>query len=96
MCSSTLKKKAYYISGRYNEIEEEVRLDKVFVLGSCPLPSYSMDFPLVVPGSTAWLHVIDRLLVCTRLISAFSTIDFAHFWPSHFLDALFSKCEARS
>ena len=27
-----LHKKAYCISGRYNEIEEEVRLDKVFVL----------------------------------------------------------------
>ena len=35
-------------------------LDRVFVLGSCPLPSYSMDFLSVVPGSTAWLYFIDR------------------------------------
>ena len=58
-CSST-KKKAYCISGRYNEKGEEVRLDKASVLESCPLPGYSMDFPSVVPGSTAWLHFIDR------------------------------------
>ena len=55
-----LKKKAYCSSGRYNEIGEEVRLDKVSVLGSCPLPSHSMDFPSIVPGSTAWLHFVDR------------------------------------
>ena len=54
------EKKAYCISGRYNEKGEEVRLDKASVLESCPLPRYSMDFPSVVPGSTAWLHFIDR------------------------------------
>ena len=32
-----LQKKAYCINGSYNEIGEEVRLDEVFVLGSCPL-----------------------------------------------------------
>ena len=42
------KKEAYHISGRYNETEEEARLRKVYVLGSCPLPRYSIDFPLVV------------------------------------------------
>ena len=54
------KKKAHYSSGRYDEIGEKVRLDKASVLESCPLPGYSMDFPSVVPGSTAWLHFIDR------------------------------------
>ena len=39
---------------------EEVRFDKVFVLCSCPLTRYSKDFPWVVPGSSAWLHFIDR------------------------------------
>ena len=58
--SVVLQKRAYFIIGKYNEIEEEVRLDKVFVLGSCPLPSYPMDIPWVIPGSTAWLHFIDR------------------------------------
>ena len=53
-------KKAYWINVRYNEIGEVVRLDKVFFLGSCPLLSYSMDFPRVGPGSTAWLHFIGR------------------------------------
>ena len=55
-----LQKKAHYSSGRYDEIGEEVRLDKASVLGSRPLPRYSMDFPSIVPGSTAWLHFIDR------------------------------------
>ena len=54
------KKKAHYSSGRYDEIGEEVRLDKASVLGSRPLPRYSMAFPSIVPGSTAWLHFIDR------------------------------------
>ena len=36
------------ISGRYNDTRKEVRLNKVFVLGSCPLPSYFKDFPSIV------------------------------------------------
>ena len=55
-----LQKKSILHSGRYNEIREEVRLDKVFVLGSCPLLRYSMNFPSVFPGSTALLHFLDR------------------------------------
>ena len=38
-----LQKKSILHSGRYNEIMEEVRLNKVFVLGSCPLLCYSKN-----------------------------------------------------
>ena len=40
--------KACCISGRYNDTGKEVRLNKVFVLGSCPLPSYFKDFLSIV------------------------------------------------
>ena len=85
---------AYYISGRYNEIEEEVRLDKIFVLGSCPklLHGFSFGCPWFnCLASLQWsrtvLHPVD---IC------FLYNWFRAFLPSYFLDALFSKGGFRS
>ena len=42
-------KKSNEMLDRYNKIEEEVGLDRAFLMESSPLPSYSMDFSCSCP-----------------------------------------------